>query len=213
MGLAEFIVRENYEQHGNTQWIKQEFKKSVYSLLMKDRAIFESSAFYVASKGSKIFGSVKVTRWDGHIPLPIQELFGIDPKQLLPVHGSSSIWHIGRFAIAQEVKEGARLLKKLIAYAIYPICLQHNSLMVAECDSRFVRCLNLMGIQTGLLGQGIYYLGSETIPIYSKQEWLEKYLADSPYIDEVIQLYNRENLTAMQGIISPLNMPEKAILA
>lgn len=65
--------------------------------------------------------------------------------------------------------------------------------MVAECDRKFVRGLNLLGIQTGLLGGGIHYLGSETLPIYSTTESLSNFLVRSPYLEEVREIYDRDN--------------------
>lgn len=68
-----------------------------------------------------------------------------------------------------------------------------DSIMVAECDRKFVRGLNLLGIQTGLLGRGIHYLGSETLPIYSTKEWLTNFLVRSPYFEEAREIYERDN--------------------
>ena len=59
---------------------------------------------------------------------------------------------------------------------IHPICQKKNSIMVAECDSKFVKVLNILGIQTQALGKGINYLGSETLPIYTTSEWLKVFL-------------------------------------
>jgi len=35
----------------------------------------------------------------------------------------------------------------------------------AECDSKLLRTLNLLGVKTQIIGKPITYLGSETIPI------------------------------------------------
>lgn len=133
-------------------------------------------------------GSVKVTQWNNNLVLPIQKLFNLCPK-VFQKNGVKSIWHIGRFAISKNEKEGARLLKKLITMAIYPICMEPNSIMVAECDSKFVKVLNLMGIKTEVLAPGIDYLGSETLPIYSTDVWLSAFLNKSPYYKDAIDFY------------------------
>lgn len=148
----------------------------------------------MAIKNFKIVGSVKVTRWNKGITLPLQSLFNIDPSKVINEKQINAIWHIGRFAISKEEKEGARLLKRLIALAIYPICEVDNNLMVAECDCKFVRGLNLLGIKTASLGNGIDYLGSETLPIYSTGEWLFNFLKRSTYFEEAAQIYNNDIL-------------------
>lgn len=135
-------------------------------------------------------GSVKVTQWNKNIVLPIQKLFNFCPE-VFEQNGVQSIWHIGRFAIAKSEKEGAKLLRKLITMAIYPICAEPNSIMLAECDSKFVKVLNLMGIKTEILAPGIHYLGSETFPIYSTNEWLSAFLNKSPYYEEAINFYKK----------------------
>ena len=83
------------------------------------------------------------------------------------------------------------MLKNLIAIAIYPVCKADNSIMLAECDSKFVRVLNIIGLRTETLASGINYLGSETLPVYSTQEWLESFLNKSPYYNEAKEFYNR----------------------
>lgn len=130
-----------------------------------------------------------MTRWNENSILPIQKLFAINPSNIKAINKIDHIWHIGRFAISKTEKEGAILLKRLIALAIYPICQDPNSIMLAECDKRFVRGLNLLGIKTEPLGPGITYLGSHTIPIYSKREWLQLFLEKSIYLSEAINIY------------------------
>lgn len=162
-------------------------------MIQEDALSFRNSFFFVALNNGQIVGSAKVTRWDQRIILPIQNLFNIDPSNLVVEQKVTSLWHIGRFAISRSEKDGAGLLKKLITLAIYPICMSIDSIMVAECDKKFVRGLNLLGIQTGLLGRGIHYLGSETLPIYSTTEWLSNFLVRSPYLKEVKDIYDRDD--------------------
>ncbi|MDD2618835.1 MAG: hypothetical protein PHT87_08590, partial [Bacteroidales bacterium] len=45
--------------------------------------------------------------------------------------------------------------------------LQQKGIVFAECDSKLLRTMKLMGIRVHSLGNGIEYLGSETIPVYS----------------------------------------------
>lgn len=151
--------------------------------------MFDDSVICVALEGSEIVGSVKVTKWNDQITMPIEKLFSINPARFKN-NGVKSIWHIGRFAVSKTAKEGAKLLRKLIAIAIFPICCATDSIMLAECDSKFVRVLNLLGIKTEILANGIVYLGSETLPIYSTQKWLYNYLSHSIYYNEAMDFYS-----------------------
>lgn len=50
---------------------------------------------------------------------------------------------------------------------MYPICNREKGIVFAECDSKLLRTMILMGIQAKALGEGINYLSSETIPVYA----------------------------------------------
>ena len=188
--MAEFIVREKYVQHQSTIVPSDDFLNTAESLALEDYLIFEDSVFCVALKNSEIVGSVKITGWNENISLPIQSLFDIDPAMFIN-KGFKSVWHIRRFAISKSEKDGAKLLKNLIAIAIYPVCKADNSIMLAECDSKFVRVLDMIGLRTETLAPGINYLGSETLPVYSTQEWLASFLNKSPYYKDALDFYSK----------------------
>jgi hypothetical protein len=107
--------------------------------------------------------------------LPIEKLFDLKVESIFPNNGLCNIWHVGRFAISKS--NGMLLLKKLLIMAISRICSEANSLMIAECDKKFVKVLNLIGIKTELLAPSVFYLGSETLPIFSTYEWLYDFLS------------------------------------
>lgn len=44
--------------------------------------------------------------------------------------------------------------------------------MIAEMDSKLLRTLNVLGIETVRLGKSVEYLHSETIPVYSERKGL-----------------------------------------
>ena len=69
-------------------------------------------------------------------------------------------------------------------YAIYPIYQEREGYMIAEVDSKLLRIINLLGMDTVRLGSGINYLGSETIPVYADKEGLSKFYQS--YIAELI---------------------------
>ncbi|MDE1193021.1 MAG: hypothetical protein PW786_12885 [Arachidicoccus sp.] len=144
------------------------------SLYEEDLSVFENSVFYVAKDNSEIVGSVKVTLWDRKTILPLEKLFGLNANNVFQNNSLNNIWHVGRFAISKS--NGMLLLKKLLVMAISTICSETNSLMIAECDKKFVKVLNLLGIKTEVLAPSVFYLGSETLPIFSIYEWLYSFL-------------------------------------
>lgn len=60
----------------------------------------------------------------------------------------------------------------LMVYAIHPIIHTDQSYMVAETDSKLLKVMNALGIQTTQLGESLNYLASETIPVCSSREGL-----------------------------------------
>lgn len=59
--------------------------------------------------------------------------------------------------------------------AVHQIICDTHGCMIAETDSKLLRILQLLGIQTHTLGPGVIYLGSETIPLYATKFGLSKF--------------------------------------
>lgn len=137
----------------------------------------ETSKIYVAEDiNHKMIGCIRVFKWDKEIFLPVHKLFNIDPLNYMPETENSSIWHIGRFAVDSCAGiPTISLFKKLMMYAIYPICQEQEGYMIAECDCKLLRIMSLLGMDTVRLSSGIIYLGSETIPVYANKEGLSKF--------------------------------------
>lgn len=173
--LEKFIIREYYTHNLSTPYREEDYLGEIQSLYNEDIGVFDNSCIYVATEGHEIVGCVKVTLWDEQTVLPIEKLFGISVKDISM--GCNHIWHVGRFAITKN--NGVILLKRLLVKAISKICSQTSSLMIAECDQKLVKGLNRMGIKTEILAPSIFYLGSETLPIYATFEWLHHFLIQS----------------------------------
>lgn len=146
----------------------------------------------MATGNTGIIGSVKVTLWDEKTVLPIEKLFGIQVKKISKEY--HNIWHVGRFAISKC--NGLLLLKQLLVKVISTICSDTNSLMIAECDKKFVKGLGLMGIKTEALAPSIFYLGSETIPVYSTYEWLNNFLMQAEP-----ELFSDDSISMLQQAV------------
>ncbi len=66
--------------------------------------------------------------------------------------------------------------------AIAPICEQKNGVAFAECDSKLLRIMSLLGIKAEIIGDSINYLGSETIPISMSYEGLKDFYFNNKYL-------------------------------
>lgn len=169
--IANFVVKENEKHHrgGKTE---EEIKVDIANICNEEKNYSSLKSFiYIArNTAGKMIGCIRVFKWDGTTVLPIQKLFGIDPKTA--THYSSH-WHIGRFAIDSFAGiPTMTLFKQLMAMAVSPIIKDSDSCMIAETDSKLLRIMNALGIITTQLGDSIEYLSSETIPICSSRDGL-----------------------------------------
>lgn len=189
--LAKFVVEENFSHHCESVTTK-ELVNDTQEVYDEELHYFKDSEIFVAKDFSgNIQGSIRVIKWDYKARLPIQKIFDIDPLTLLSYSEKlSSVWHIGRFATKKNIKDKT-LFRRLMVCAIAPICEQKNGVAFAECDSKLLRIMNLLGIKTEVIGTAINYLGSETIPISMSYDGLKefycnnKYLVTSQYIDKM----------------------------
>lgn len=164
IGLAEFIVTENFNHHADNVY-PIDYKEDIESIYKEELNYFDNAmAFAVRDHLGDILGAIRVLKWNYTDVLPIQKIFGINPLLITGHSPLKSIWHIGRFAIKQKVRD-ISLFKQLMVCAIAPICQNENSVAFAECDSKLLRVLKLLGIQATVIGDAVDYLGSETIPI------------------------------------------------
>lgn len=180
--IATFVVNENYKHHHSTDTSKLNSEiESVY----QEELIYAKSAhiFIVENNSSAIIGSIRVMKWNMRNKLPMQKIFGINPLDHITTSNVTTFWHIGRFAIStcSGISCGT-LFKQLMIYAIYPICKEKDGYMIAECDSKLLRTMSLLGIDTVSLSKGIYYLSSETIPVYANKAGLEKFYRNFSYL-------------------------------
>ncbi len=174
MTLAEFVVMENYKHHKNGQ-LNDEFHSDVSLVYDEEIRYFSHSRVFVAKNmENRIIGAIRLMKWDNKEILPIQSLFGIQNlSDIFSEDGDASIWHIGRLAVSTDIgRYGLILFKLLLLYAMYPVCNHEKGIVLAECDSKLLRTMLLMGIHVKTLGEGIKYLGSETIPVYATRSGL-----------------------------------------
>lgn len=174
--LAEFVVKENYKHHVgclSSEHIKDEID-AVYEEELS--YLDNSTIFGVRNTAGKIIGSIRVFKWDRRKILPIQKIFGISPLSAIHTEEIYSYWHIGRFAIDSFAGISTiTLFKQLMVFAVHPIICDEESYMIAETDSKLLRIMNALGIETVQLGDSLNYLASETIPICSSKKGLSAF--------------------------------------
>ncbi len=169
--LAEFVVTENFKHHSNNS-LPKDYKNDVNSIHKEEMSYYENSEVYTAKDHlGSILGAIRVLKWNYTDVLPLQKIFNINPLLAINKPNINNIYHIGRFAIKKDV-QGINLFKQLMVCAIAPICKHTGNIAFAECDSKLLRVLHMLGIKTTVIGESVNYLGSETIPIALTYEGL-----------------------------------------
>lgn len=171
--LAEFVVKENYKHHVGC--LSSEYMKDEIDTVYKEEFLYadNSTIFVVRNLAGKIIGSIRVFKWDKKKILPIEKIFGISPLKAIHSENNYNYWHIGRFAIDSFAGISTfTLFKQLMVYAVHPIMCDDRSYMIAETDSKLLKIMNALGIETIRLGHSLNYLASETIPVCSSKKGL-----------------------------------------
>ena len=189
LDLAKFVVAENFKHHAKNT-LPKEYKDDIASIYQEEITHFNNAATFVSRDVTdNILGVIRVLKWNYTDLLPIQKIFGINPLVATKSQKTNNIYHIGRFAIKKEV-QNINLFKKLMVCAIAPVCSHKNNIVFAECDSKLLRVLNLLGIKATVIGESVNYLGSETIPV------LMTY-------DGLIDFYNQNKTLVSSNMLSP----------
>lgn len=176
--LAEFVVKENYKHH--TGSLSSEHICNEIEAVYQEELLYadNSQIFMVYDKGGKVIGSIRVFKWDRKQILPIQKIFGVNPLKVIHSEAEYNYWHIGRFAIDSFAGISTiTLFKQLMVYAVHPIVYDDKSYMIAETDTKLLKVMNALGIETTRLGDSMYYLASETIPVCSSKQGLSSFYA------------------------------------
>lgn len=164
LDLAEFVVKENFKHHANNN-LPEDYRNDVNSIYKEELGYYENSeVFTTKDYAGSILGAIRVLKWNYTDVLPIQKIFGINPLLAVSNQKINNIYHIGRFAIKKDVRD-INLFKGLLACVSKLICSHSQNVAFAECDSKLLRILNLLGVKTTIVGESVHYLGSETIPI------------------------------------------------
>ncbi len=170
--LSRFVVEENYKHHSTNPPSKEKLESDIMTVYNEEKALYsDTSNIYIARYNHKMIGSIRVFKWDRKKELPIERMYGINPLKAIPHEEYAEYWHIGRFAIDSSIGiSSVHLFKQLMIYAVTPIMKSKYGYMVAEVDAKLLKIVNELGIHTNNLGEPIYFLSSETIPVYANQK-------------------------------------------
>lgn len=168
------MVKENYLHHQKS--LPANISEEIECLIQEELRLLTTSKFFlVRANDGHLIGCIRLHLWDCTTDLPITK-FGIRVEEVFPKEVYSNIWHVGRFAIKSHASNDTIIiLKSLIICAIAPIVNTQSSIMLAEIDAKLIRSLRRMGIGLVPIGKPLYYIGSETFPVYAKISDLIKY--------------------------------------
>ncbi len=186
--LAEFIIKENYTHHNQTYIFSEQKTKAIYEEEIQYRK--NSMVFALQDSQDNFIGTIRALKWNYFDLLPLEKIFSIHPFQILEKNFEGEIWHIGRFAIRKN--EGLLPLKKLMTLAIGSVCEKEKNVAFAECDTKLLKILYLMGIEPKIIGRSKYYLGSETVPVLLVYENLMQFYRKHEYlINDKLDIYSQ----------------------
>ena len=198
--LAEFVVQENFKHHSESN-LPRNYKKDVSDICKEELDYYKNAKVFVSKdEYGAILGTIRVLQWNFTDVLPLQKIFGINPLLVIKNPNVNNIYHIGRFAIKKGVRD-ISLLKKLMVNAIAPICEHKDNIAFAECDSKLLRILNILGIKTDIIGESIEYLGSETIPIAMSYDGLIDFYVKNLHLAGILD----------SDVIDPYMLPTRKI--
>lgn len=165
--IVEFVVKENYLHHQKS--LPENISEEIEELIKEEQRLLPTSRFFVArDNDGRLIGCIRLHRWNHTSDLPMTK-FGIRVEEIFPKEKYPNIWHVGRFAIKSHVSCGAiLLLKTLMISAIAPIVNTPSSIMLAEIDAKLIRSLRRMDIGLTPIGKPLFYIGSETFPVYAR---------------------------------------------
>ena len=201
--LATFVVAENYKRHQNIAFNKDAHIDEILDVYSEEVRFFEESNILIAKNDrNEMIGAIRLLKWNGKEELPITRLFGIvNLNEISPEDSNVQIWHVGRFAVSADLgRQGILLFKVLMAYAATSICEYEKGIMFAECDSKLLKLLKLMGLKAVSLDAGIEHLGSITIPIYITRCGMTDFVAQNQA--SVLNVESSSNIPVKQKNVS-----------
>lgn len=200
LNLAKFIVIENFKHHSNNV-LPPNYQDDINVIYKEELRYYENSEIYTTKNSSgTILGAIRILKWNYIDILPLQKIFGINPLLAISNPNINNIYHIGRFAVNKDVKD-ITLFKKLLICVAKLICMDHGNIAFAECDSKLLRVLRLLGVKIKVIGKSVNYLGSETIPIAMSYEGSIDFYNKNKHLVENISENTLKQITLPKSVV------------
>lgn len=192
--IAEFIVTQNYKHHLDLKNVIVQTDE-IDNVYREEVELADNSLIYIVEDLlGKMIGCIRVAKWDKTKQLPVHKIFNINPLDFINSLDYSTFWHVGRFAVDSCIgAKNISLFKLLMIYAIYPVFNSLNGYLIAECDSKLLRVMKLLGIDMKALSGGIHYLGSETIPVFTDKNGLMRFYNTYIHMYHVKRTFLKQN--------------------
>ena len=175
---------ENYKHHVGS--VKTSLlADDIANVTKEELALYSDNTYiYIARDNQgKMLGSIRAFLWNRQSVLPLEKIYGINPLEAIHSDLKFNYWHVGRFAIDSDSGISTfTLFKRLMALAVQPIVGDSNSYMIAEIDRKLLKVMNVLGFVTNQLGDSIYYLTSETVPICSSKQDIMGFYSKYSYL-------------------------------
>lgn len=176
---CEFVVGTNYLIH--KAGYPENMQSEAEFIHNQESRFFDRSVFYAARNNEgRLLGTIRILHWEGKDRLPIQDIFDINIGKIVMENNidTDRMWHAGCFAInARSMKTFCvSILKALLSQAAAHVCMEEDSLLLAECDRKLCDKLKLLNVVLKEAGKSKYYIGSETVPVYSTSNQLKAFL-------------------------------------
>jgi hypothetical protein len=191
--VDQFILHVYYYHH-----LKESFypQQELQDMIKDDiRALPNSSFFVLIDDEEEIVGTIKSELWDNKKKLPIEKDFKVDLNRFIQglSHQPQKVFHIGRFAIDQDIinkkialrKKRLTILKLLMYYALLPVMENSSNIFICECDQKLFSKLNLLGLYPHVVGNSKLCMGSYTVPIYCDNEGIKDFFIQHKQIEYV----------------------------
>jgi hypothetical protein len=156
---CEFAVGTNYLIH--KAGYPEDMQSETEFIYNQEAHFFDRSIFYAArNHEGQLLGTIRALHWDGKDRLPIQDMFDVNIGNIAMENNidMDRMWHVGCFAInARSMKTlCVSILKVLLSQAVAHVCMEGDSLLLAECDRKLCDKLKLLNFVLKEAGKSKY---------------------------------------------------------
>jgi hypothetical protein len=172
--VTDFVLDVYRDVYG---WNPPDFLEHREAMREEDESYSNAFFYMIKDESGNALGTSMICCCEEGEDTPMQKEFGIKMQDITKKYpfNVNRIWYMGRFAIhGGRVSTNPDLSKKrtmmyrlLLQAAFRHVVENDNDVVMAECDSRLYRNLNLIGVKPDAITEGKMVMGSVAIPIMS----------------------------------------------